>query len=125
MSMSQRLSDLRHALLELHKALVESERAAYEGTNGRIQSPNHFLQLLTTDPWFEWLRELSQLIVVMDEAEEDEELLTDSNVDAMVKAARKLLTASGSGEGFNERYIQALQGNPEVVLAHAKALEFL
>ncbi|QIF03063.1 hypothetical protein [Roseimicrobium sp. ORNL1] len=123
--MSQKLSELRHALLELHKALVESERAAYEAANGRIQSPNHFLQLLTNDPWFEWLRELSQLIVVMDEAEDDEELLTDSNVDAMVAAVRKLLTASGSGEGFNKRYILALQGNPEVVLAHAKALEFL
>ena len=66
----QRLTELRHALLKLHKTLVDSERVSYEKTIGKIQSPNHFLQLLTGDPWFAWLRPLSQLIVAMDEAPE-------------------------------------------------------
>jgi len=39
-------------LLQLHKALVDSERISYEQTMGPIPSPNHFLHLLTTDPWF-------------------------------------------------------------------------
>ena len=50
----QRLSGLRNALLVLHKALVDSERVSYEQTVGTIPSPNHFLQLLTGDPWFAW-----------------------------------------------------------------------
>ena len=50
-------------MLALHKALVESERIEYEKTIGKIRSPNHFLQLLTNDPWFAWLSPLSQLIV--------------------------------------------------------------
>ena len=61
----KRLVELRLALLKLHKALVDSERVGYEAIIGRIQSPNHFLQLLTRDPWFAWLHPLSQLIVGM------------------------------------------------------------
>src|SRR5208282_2596213 len=68
-----RLQVLRDALLDLHKALVDAERVSYEKTLGVIQSPNHFLQLLTTDPWFAWLQPLSQLIVAMDEALEEKE----------------------------------------------------
>jgi len=42
----QSLAELREALLRLHKALIESERAGYEKTFGKIVSPFHFLQLL-------------------------------------------------------------------------------
>src|SRR5688572_15851216 len=48
----ERLTSLREALLDLHKTLITSERERYEKAIGPIQSPNHFLQLLTTDPWF-------------------------------------------------------------------------
>ena len=48
----QRSLDLRKALLTLHKVLIDSERVTFEKTMGEIQSPNHFLQLLTNDPWF-------------------------------------------------------------------------
>jgi len=34
----QGLAELREALLHLHKALIESERAGYEKTFGRIAS---------------------------------------------------------------------------------------
>ena len=46
----QRLTELRLALLKLHKALVDSERVGYEKTIGKIQSPNHFLQLAHQRP---------------------------------------------------------------------------
>ena len=55
----KRLEEIRQALLTLHKALVDSERITYEQTVGPIQSPNHFLQLLTRDPWFGWLQPLT------------------------------------------------------------------
>ena len=66
--MSHHLPELRNALLHLHKTLVDSERISYEQTIGTIPSPNHFLQLLTNDPWFAWLHPLSLLIVAMDQA---------------------------------------------------------
>jgi hypothetical protein len=117
----QRLTQLREALLRLHKALIDSERIGYEQTMGTIPSPNHFLQLLTRDPWFAWLHPLSELIVMMDEALEAKEPLTIAGADVLVKQARELLVVSESDEGFSHHYFIAMQRDPDVVLAHAEA----
>ena len=116
-----RLQQLRNALLDLHKALVDSERVSYEQTMGTIPSPSHFLQLLTRDPWFAWLHPLSELIVAMDEALDGKEPLTMDGVAALEKQTRQLLVASEAGDGFSKHYFDALQRDPDVVLAHATA----
>ena len=79
----QNLSALRNAVFELHKILIESERATYEQTVGTIPSPGYFLQLLTTDPWFAWLHPLSQMVVTMDVA-------LDSKKDPLTAAAAEV-----------------------------------
>jgi hypothetical protein len=119
----QRLTDLRLALLKLHKALIDSERVAYEKTVGKIQSPNHFLQLVTRDPWFAWLNPLSQLIVAMDEALDAEEPLTTAKVDALAQQSKLMLVASEDGEGFSGHYHEAMQRDPDVVLMHAEVVK--
>jgi hypothetical protein len=116
----QRLVDLRQALLHLHKALIDSERVSYEKIVGEIKSPNHFLQLLTKDPWFAWLHPLSQLIVAMDEALDGKEPLTVAGVDVLLRELERLIAPSESGEGFARHYFEALQRDPDVVLAHAE-----
>ena len=40
------LLELHDALLNLHKVLLDSERAVYETTVGPIRSPNHFFNCL-------------------------------------------------------------------------------
>jgi hypothetical protein len=117
-----RLQDVRDALLALHKALVDSERVDYEKTIGKIRSPNHFLQLLTTDPWFAWLSPLSQLIVSMDEALDAKEPLTTANADALMNQAQRLLVTSETSQGFGQHYFEALQRDPDVVLAHGEVV---
>src|SRR5215472_1948954 len=107
--LKERLETVRQALLALHKTLVDSERVTYEQTVGSIQSPNHFLQLLTTDPWFAWLQPLSQLIVSIDEATDGKEPLTGKWVEATAKQTRSLLTPSENSEGFARHYFDALQ----------------
>jgi len=116
----QRLAALRNALLDLHKTLVDSERVSYEATAGPIESPSKFLQLLAGDAWFAWLRPFSQLIVAMDVALEEKEPLTAEAADALVRRTSRLLVASESGEGFPGHYYQALQRDPDVVMAHAE-----
>lgn len=125
--MNHQLPELREALLKLHKALVDSERASYEQTMGTIPSPNHFLQLLTTDPWFAWLHPLSQLIVAIDEALDAKARLplTPEAATGLVNQARILLVASEAGEGFSKHYDDALQRDPDVVMAHAGVTKFL
>ncbi len=119
----QRLTELRHALLKLHKALVDSEKVGYEKTMGQIKSPNHFLQLLTRDPWFAWLQPFSQFIVAIDEALDAAEPLTVAKVDALVRQSDLLLAVSENSEGFSGHYFQALQRDPDVVLAHAEVVK--
>ena len=119
----KRLTELRHALLKLHKALVDSEKVGYEKTMGQIKSPNHFLQLLTKDPWFAWLQPFSQLIVAMDEVLDAEEPLTTAKVDALVHQSNVLLVVSENSDGFSGHYFQALQRDPDVVLAHAEVVK--
>ncbi|MEO7167128.1 MAG: hypothetical protein ABI016_08830 [Chthoniobacterales bacterium] len=114
------MSDLRAALLALHKTLITSERAGYEHTIGPIQSPNHFLQLLTGDPWFAWLHHISQLIVAIDEAMAEKEPLTKVAVDGLINRTRSLLVASAEGADFARHYFDALQRDPDIVLAHAE-----
>ncbi|HZR15697.1 MAG TPA: hypothetical protein VFE51_00095 [Verrucomicrobiae bacterium] len=113
-----RLEAIRGPLLVLHKALVESERVEYEKTIGKIQSPNHFLQLLTNDPWFAWLSPLSQLIVSIDEALDAKEPATATEIEALLKESVRLLTPSEIGSGFSKHYFEAMQRDPDVVLAH-------
>jgi len=119
----KRLEEVRQAVFVLHKALVDSERISYEQVVGTIQSPNHFLQLLTTDPWFAWLQPLSQLIVSMDEALDEKEPLTSTFVDAALKRTQLLLAPSETSEGFSRHYFDALQRDPDVIIAHSEVMK--
>jgi hypothetical protein len=122
-ALRQRLSKLRDALLRLHKALVDSERVGYEKTLGKITSPNQFLHLLINDPWFAWLHPLSQLVAAMDEALGGKEPLTAAQATALVNQSSLLLAPAENGQEYARHYFEALQRDPDVVLAHAKAVK--
>lgn len=117
------LKAMRGPLLTLHKALVDSERVEYEKTIGKITSPNHFLQLLTNDPWFAWLSPLSQLIVSIDEALDAQEKPGQEDIDALLKKATGLLLPTETGSGFSKHYFEAMQRDPDVVLAHGAVVQ--
>jgi hypothetical protein len=122
----QRLTALREAMLPLHKALLEFDRVGYEATFGKIQSPFQFLKLVMDDPWFTWLAPMTQLITAMDEMlDAKEEPLTVASVDAVVERVKVLLVATEGGEGFSRHYDEALQRDPDVVLAHAAVAKLI
>ena len=123
--MNSHLTDLRLALLNLHKTLIESERINYEQVFGTVPTPNQLLALLTTDPWFDWLHPLSQLIVAMDTALDEKEPLTDAMVVALFDQSRQLLRPEEDATGFAGNYFDALQHDPAVVLAHADVTKVL
>src|ERR1041385_2071638 len=123
--MQQRLQDIRNALLALHKTLVDSERIRYEKVVGEIKSPGHFVQLLTNDPWFAWLHPLSQLIVSMDEALDGKDPLTPAVSEALTRQAGQLLVPEENGHDFAGHYFEALQNDPDVVLAHAETTKVI
>src|ERR1035441_2040608 len=63
-----RLKTMRDGMLRLHKSLLELERAAYTRDVAPITSTGQYLNLVMDDPAFQWLRELSAFIVMVDEA---------------------------------------------------------
>ena len=119
------LEHLSRALLRLHKALLDDERVSYERVHGRIPSNGAFLQLVLGDAWFAWLRPLSQLMVKLDELAETDEASVSAEIVALLASARTLLTPTEEGEGFGRQYHDALQREPDVVLAHAAVTALL
>jgi hypothetical protein len=116
----QRLTDLRNGLLSLHKTLLDSERATYERDIARIKSSTDFLKLVLYDPWFNWLHELSELVVLIDETLDAKEPPDGFSAERLIAQTQELLTPNETGHGFEQRYFEALQRDPDVVLAHAK-----
>ncbi len=118
----RQLQKVREALLELHKTLVDSERVGYEVAMGPISSPNHFLKLLSSDPWFAWLLQLSRLIVTIDEALDRRIPLSPNEALDLLTQTRRLLVASEEGHGFPRSYFEALQRDPDVIFAHSRVV---
>ncbi|HET9575109.1 MAG TPA: hypothetical protein VFP04_01840 [Nitrospira sp.] len=119
------LDQLSRALLRLHKTLLDGERVAYERVHGHINSNGEFLHLLLGHAWFAWLRQLSQSMAKLDELAEDQDGSASDAITDLIASMRSLLTPSEAGEGFGRRYYDALQRDPDVVLAHASVTELL
>ena len=120
--MRQKLENTRHALLHEHKALLEAERVAYERMRGRIESNGAFLQLVLHDPWFAWLRPVSELIAQIDEWLDEKQPAPDAAQvgETMLAQARELRPLE-QGTEFQRRYYKLLQESPAVAVAHAEA----
>lgn len=112
------LKTLRNGLLHLHKSLLDAERAGYERDIARITSSGQYLELVLSDPWFAWLRDLSQFIVVVDEALDGDEPVTAADAARLVTQARAMVSPDEEGNGFRRHYFDAMQRDPGVVLAH-------
>ena len=119
------LDNVSRALLRLHKALLDAERVSYERVHGRIPTNGAFFQLVLGDAWFAWLRPLSQLMARLDELSEEKEASDQGEITAVIGSVRTLLTPSEEGNGFGRNYYDALQREPDVVLAHASVLALL
>jgi hypothetical protein len=120
----QILANLRHALLELHKTLLDWERAAYERAHGRA-SAGELLKIVVEDPQFAWLRPVSELIVRIDEAIDSEAPDSPVDVEALAARARVVVAPDEAGTPYAQRYYAALQEHPDAVLAHRAVTRLL
>lgn len=114
-SARQRLAEMRETLLRLHKALLDSERTAYEITHGAIASPGAFLQLLINDSAFAWLKPVTTLLVQIDESlAAKDPPASDRDFEQLIRDTRALLSPSTEPNGFWQRYSNALDRDPGV-----------
>jgi hypothetical protein len=111
---------MRRELLDLHRALVDTERRDYERVRGRM-SDRAFLQALIGAPELAWLSPLTALIVRLEELlEEDPAQAKDC-----VTEIRQLLKPDPNASGFQRRYAEAMQRSADVVVAHGRAISAL
>ena len=122
------LGELRRLLLQLHKTLIDWQRADYERTRGRLQT-TQLLNVMFNDPEFAWLRLMSGLIVRIDEALDTRasrggDPRQEIETGPLVATARELV-APEAGTTYAQRYHAALQELPEAVLAHRDLVTLL
>jgi len=117
-----RLRAIRMALLDLHKTLVDIERTRYGRAYQPIEGPHQALQLLLHDPWFAWLRPISELIVQGDERLADDRPVKPDEAEGFAAQALGLLQQDLGGAEFRREYQRSLQEAPEVVVAHARVV---
>jgi catechol 2,3-dioxygenase len=115
--LKDRLREVRLRLLDLHKVLLDDTKAAYELDRGRIPSNATLLQLVINDPWFAWLRPLSELVVRIDVALQPDGA-TNADGTMLLDQVERLLSPPQSIEPFAQRYYEALQRQPAVITAH-------
>jgi hypothetical protein len=119
------LNELTKALRDLHRSLVEIVRHEYEKEWGPVNDAGQLLQLLTRHPQFDWLHQLSEFIVDVDELL-DQETVSEPEMRAIFTQAKNLITPSSSdSKEFSQRYVTLLQHDPALVMAHANVRRLL
>lgn len=121
----QKLKDLSKSMLRLHKSLLDATKADYEAAHGAITNTNQYLQLVIDDPHFAWLRKLSSLIALIDEATSLRRPASQTDADALLNEAKILLNFEDADVDFNDKFQTALQKNSDAVLIHNDALNLL
>jgi catechol 2,3-dioxygenase len=120
-----RLGDMRTRLLNLHKVLLEDAKATYEMDRGRVGSNASLLQLVINDPWFAWLHPLSELVVRIDETLQADVAAREADGVVLLDQVTRLLSPELGPDEFAQRYYEALQRQPAVIVAHAEVRRIL
>jgi hypothetical protein len=115
----EKLVALRSALLRLHKSLIDMERRTYEKEFGAVNVGELF-RLVVDHPQFAWLHNISEFVVRIDETLTGEAHVLPADADTAVTLARKMFTPTTEGDGFQKKYFDAIQNDPNVVMEHGE-----
>ncbi len=118
------LKNLSRAMLRLHKTLLDASKIEYEAKYGTIKSKNQYFQLVIDDAHFAWLRKISSLIALIDEAVSVRRPATENEAQGLFNEAKVLLNFQDLDEEFNAKFQTALQNNADAVLNYNETLGF-
>ncbi|HEX2835759.1 MAG TPA: hypothetical protein VHW00_22290 [Thermoanaerobaculia bacterium] len=116
------LRDAWKQLLPLHRALIDAASEEYRAGGAMVNGPTHLLQLLQDDPFFDWLKPMTSLIVDIDTMSRTDFERTD--VDA-IAARLEQFFGTNADAGFSARYIPVLQRDVDVAIGHAAMRQIL
>jgi hypothetical protein len=101
--------------LPLHRALIDAAKDDYAFGVAPVK-PSQLLQLLNDDPFFEWLKPLTSLIVDIDEMSRID--FEPSEVAAIAERVDRLFGANAE-DAFAAHYIPMLQRSVDIAVGHA------
>ena len=119
------VEELRHALLDLHKSLLDAQRIRYEREHGRISTSQAFLGIVLEHPTFAWLRTMSALIARLDEWMDEGDEAPQEELAGMIATLRSLIETEGKLASFSKPYWEIVNAVPEVLVAHVKLWRLL
>jgi hypothetical protein len=110
------LRETSKILIPLHRALIDAAKEEYVFAHGPVDQPIQLLRLLNEDPFFEWLKPITALIVDIDEMSRRDFDTADS-----VAIADRVEALFGSRQSpeFAKHYVPALQRSVDVAIGHA------
>jgi hypothetical protein len=114
------LGKLRDMLLEQHKLLLDRERVAYEKIHQPVSGPGALLNLVINDPHFNWLKQISTLVVGIDGALSRNSKAGQDVADQLTAQAREMMSPRADGSDFQARYYDALQDSPDMVILQCR-----
>jgi hypothetical protein len=114
------LAKLSSLLIDQHKLLLDRERGEYEKAHGPVSGPGPFLALVLGDPHFAWLKQISSLVVAIDEALSRRSTADQTVADALLARAREMMRPREHGSDFQMRYYNAVQESPDVVILQCR-----
>lgn len=112
--MKKTLMTLSAKLLELHKELLTFQTQLVEEEDNQKYNSMDLWKLATSDPRFNWLRELSALIIQIDIAVSEKDESKAPTPESLIKKAEDLLSAQDSNFALN--YQMALHTNPYLTI---------
>lgn len=116
------LRDAWKQLLPLHRALIDAASAEYAATVAPVSGPTHLLSLLQEDPFFEWLRPLTAIIVDLDTMSRTD--FERPEVDAIAARLERHFGNAPDPE-FSARYLPLLQRDIDVAVGHSNLRKIL
>jgi hypothetical protein len=120
------LDALSLELRQFHSLLLDAVKADYEKLNGKTKGPFHMFQLVTSDPFFQWLRPLSAMMASIDELTDEKRLLERNELEQIQQMVQTLLAADEPNFGANletrARENAAIAAKRQAVLGLSDAL---
>jgi hypothetical protein len=107
------MEDLEAALIGLHKAVLDGERARFERVHGPMTN-TEFFQLVSDKLRFGWLQPLNDLVLAAEDGEED-----------VAERARELLRPPDTSTALGRRLVSLMQADPAVVMAQGRVVRLL
>ena len=110
------LREVSKALIPLHRHLIDAAKEDYAFAYAPVDTPSRLLNLVTSDPFFAWLKPLTSLIVNIDEMARTDFEPADA---ARVADGVEQLFVTNGDAAFAERYLPLLQRDVDVAVGHA------